>query len=149
MSIQTSIAESPSARAVVTPSIPVAALPSPFPMAASAHAIPASSYTIPVSALADGMSGSAWRREAASTPPSRPSLPLPPQQAPGTVIFTVGQTIEQIEREMIVKTMHATHGNRTRAAKLLGISVRTLYTKLRVLAVSGGNCAVSFDTRSV
>ncbi len=47
-----------------------------------------------------------------------------------SVTFTVGQSLADIEREMIIKTMQSTRGNRTRAAKLLGISVRTLYTKL-------------------
>jgi DNA-binding NtrC family response regulator len=50
--------------------------------------------------------------------------------AAASVMFTVGQSLADIEHEMIIKTMQATRGNRTRAAKMLGISVRTLYTKL-------------------
>jgi DNA-binding NtrC family response regulator len=53
-----------------------------------------------------------------------------PASTPAVVSFSVGQSLADIEREMIVKTMQATRGNRTRAAKMLGISVRTLYTKL-------------------
>jgi DNA-binding NtrC family response regulator len=92
-------------------------------------------YSIPVSALAEGIPAGLWRRESPPAPPQPIFQPAPSQPA-GTVLFSVGQTIEQVEREMIAKTMHATHGNRTRAARMLGISVRTLYTKLRTMAVA-------------
>jgi len=49
---------------------------------------------------------------------------------PGCVVFKVGAPLAIVEREMIQRTMELTRGNRTRAAKFLGISVRTLYTKL-------------------
>ena len=58
-----------------------------------------------------------------------------------SVMFTVGQSLEEVEREMIVRTMQATRGNRTRAAKLLGISVRTLYTKLLTIHMPGSEAA--------
>ena len=38
--------------------------------------------------------------------------------------------LEEIERRAIVRALEATGGNRTRAAKLLGISERTLRNKL-------------------
>jgi ActR/RegA family two-component response regulator len=44
--------------------------------------------------------------------------------------FVVGQPLHEIEREMLVRTLDMTNGNRTRAAAILGISVRTLYSKL-------------------
>ena len=50
--------------------------------------------------------------------------------APGQIIFNVGQSLEEVEAEMIQKTMEQTGFNRTHAAKMLDISVRTLYTKL-------------------
>jgi transcriptional regulator of acetoin/glycerol metabolism len=65
-----------------------------------------------------------------------PVLQLPPAHGPlygcppGCVLFKVGQKLADVEREMILRTMDMTRGNRTRAAKFLGISVRTLYTKL-------------------
>ena len=64
-----------------------------------------------------------------------------PASTPAVVSFTVGQSLADIEREMIVKTMQATRGNRTRAAKMLGISVRTLYTKL--LKIEGESAPAS------
>ncbi len=41
-----------------------------------------------------------------------------------------GKTLKEMEREMIIRTLRATNGNRTRAAKCLGITVRTLRNKL-------------------
>jgi DNA-binding NtrC family response regulator len=45
--------------------------------------------------------------------------------------FKVGMTLDRMEREMIVRTLEASHNNRTRAAELLGISRRALYNKLQ------------------
>jgi two-component system response regulator FlrC len=45
-------------------------------------------------------------------------------------ILKAGMTVEQAERFLIVKTLEHTNQNRTQAAKLLGISVRTLRNKL-------------------
>jgi DNA-binding NtrC family response regulator len=56
--------------------------------------------------------------------------PPAPQCPPGCVAFKIGAPLAEIERSMILRTMELTRGNRTRAAKMLGISVRTLYTKL-------------------
>jgi DNA-binding NtrC family response regulator len=42
----------------------------------------------------------------------------------------VGVTLEELEREAIHQTLHYTKGNKALAAKLLGISERTLYRKL-------------------
>jgi two-component system response regulator FlrC len=44
--------------------------------------------------------------------------------------------LKQIERETIVEALAATSGNRTRAARALGISVRTLRNKIRVYDLS-------------
>ncbi|MEI6231526.1 MAG: sigma 54-interacting transcriptional regulator [Planctomycetota bacterium] len=74
------------------------------------------------------------------TPPSPPALVAAPAvtvpepqstaAAPAQIIFNVGQSLEEIEAEMIQKTMEQTGFNRTHTAKMLDISVRTLYTKL-------------------
>ena len=45
-------------------------------------------------------------------------------------IGKVGMTMTQIEREAIEKTLTETGGNKTEAAKILDIGVRTLYRKL-------------------
>jgi DNA-binding NtrC family response regulator len=42
----------------------------------------------------------------------------------------IGKTISEVERDMIVNTLDHCLGNRTHAAKILGISIRTLRNKL-------------------
>ena len=42
-----------------------------------------------------------------------------------------GQSVEEMERKLIMTTLEQTNGNRTHAARLLGISLRTLRNKLR------------------
>jgi DNA-binding NtrC family response regulator len=43
----------------------------------------------------------------------------------------VGQSVEQVERALILQTLERCGGNRTAAAAMLGISVRTMRNKLR------------------
>ena len=45
--------------------------------------------------------------------------------------FPVGTTVEAAERELIFQTLVATNHNKTRAAELLGISLKTLHNKLK------------------
>jgi two-component system response regulator HydG len=49
-----------------------------------------------------------------------------PDEAP-----RVGKTIREVERDTIVKALKETSGNRTHAARILGISRRTLQNKIR------------------
>ena len=44
--------------------------------------------------------------------------------------LSVGQTIEDVERELIYKTLEKTGGNKTRAAEILDVTPRTLRNKL-------------------
>ncbi len=44
--------------------------------------------------------------------------------------FSAGVTMREMERQLICRTLEDTQGNRTRAAKCLGISLRTLRNKL-------------------
>ena len=43
----------------------------------------------------------------------------------------VGTTVEEAERQLILKTLESTHNNKTRAAEILGISLKTLHNKLK------------------
>jgi DNA-binding NtrC family response regulator len=49
----------------------------------------------------------------------------------GSIRFPVGTTVDAVERELIVQTLAATSQNKTRAAELLGISLKTLHNKLK------------------
>jgi DNA-binding NtrC family response regulator len=42
----------------------------------------------------------------------------------------VGNTLADAEKELILETLRKANGNKTQAAKMLGIGVRTLYRKL-------------------
>jgi len=46
------------------------------------------------------------------------------------VVVPVGTTVEDAERELILRTLKQTGGNKTRAAEILGISLKTLHNKL-------------------
>jgi DNA-binding NtrC family response regulator len=45
--------------------------------------------------------------------------------------FPVGTTVDAMERELILQTLAATGNNKTRAAELLGVSLKTLHNKLK------------------
>jgi len=47
------------------------------------------------------------------------------------VRFPIGTTVDDMERELILQTLAATSQNKTRAAELLGISLKTLHNKLK------------------
>ena len=49
----------------------------------------------------------------------------------GALRFPVGTTVDDAERELIFQTLAATSQNKTRAAELLGISLKTLHNKLK------------------
>jgi DNA-binding NtrC family response regulator len=48
-----------------------------------------------------------------------------------TVHVEVGTTVDEAERQLILKTLHSTHNNKTRAAEILGITTKTLQNKLK------------------
>jgi DNA-binding NtrC family response regulator len=43
----------------------------------------------------------------------------------------VGTTVGEAERLLILKTLESTNNNKTRAAEILGISLKTLHNKLK------------------
>ena len=49
----------------------------------------------------------------------------------------VGRTVESVERELILDTLNYCLGNRTHAANILGISIRTLRNKLKLYSDEG------------
>ena len=49
----------------------------------------------------------------------------------------VGRTVSSVERDLIIDTVYHCLGNRTHAANILGISIRTLRNKLKQYSQDG------------
>jgi DNA-binding NtrC family response regulator len=54
-----------------------------------------------------------------------------------TITFPIGTPIDEVERQMIMRTLQKTNNNKTRAAELLGISLKTLHNKLHLYRERG------------
>jgi DNA-binding NtrC family response regulator len=68
--------------------------------------------------------------------------PAPPRRAvadDGEVRIPVGTSIEDAERALVLRTLAACDGNKSRTASVLGISPKTLYTKLRAYGDDGAS----------
>jgi transcriptional regulator with PAS, ATPase and Fis domain len=52
------------------------------------------------------------------------------------VQFRVGTTVEEAERGLIMRTLEHTKNNKTKAAEILGISLKTLHNKLKEYGAS-------------
>jgi len=64
-------------------------------------------------------------------PPDFGRAPAVSTSALSGIRFPVGTTVDDAERELILQTLTATSQNKTRAAELLGISLKTLHNKLK------------------
>lgn len=56
---------------------------------------------------------------------------LPETVAPATAAAHDGQSLEEVERQLILRLLAECRGNRTRVARILGISRRTVHRKLQ------------------
>jgi DNA-binding NtrC family response regulator len=63
---------------------------------------------------------------ASAAPPA-----APPAEDPEVVRFRIGTTVEEAEKGLIIRTLEHTRNNKTRAAEILGISLKTLHNKLK------------------
>jgi transcriptional regulator with PAS, ATPase and Fis domain len=54
-----------------------------------------------------------------------------PSAGDNPVVLAVGTTVEEGERRLILRTLQSTGGNKTRAAEVLRISLKTLHNKLK------------------
>lgn len=68
-----------------------------------------------------------------------PAPPVPaPALAPNEIVpLLIGSTVGEVERELVLQTLGRCGGNRTRAARVLGVSVRTLRNKIRQYVAEG------------
>ncbi|MEN9499909.1 MAG: hypothetical protein RIS83_1728, partial [Pseudomonadota bacterium] len=69
--------------------------------------------------------------------PLPPPVVAPATEAPRSVTKLVGRRMEEVDRELILETLSHCLGNRTRAAEMLGISIRTLRNKLHEYRAAG------------
>ena len=61
-----------------------------------------------------------------------------PVQDGQSIQLGVGTTVDEAERLLILKTLESTHNNKTKAAEILGISLKTLHNKLKEYGQHGG-----------
>jgi len=66
-------------------------------------------------------------------------VPRAPVQEANAVRLGVGTTVDEAERLLILKTLEATNNNKTRAAEILGISLKTLHNKLKEYGAQGAS----------
>jgi DNA-binding NtrC family response regulator len=71
--------------------------------------------------------------DAGHLPPAFGKSPSPAAQASDAsmVQVRVGTTVDEAERVLILRTLEATGQNKTRAAEILGVSLKTLHNKLK------------------
>ncbi|MGA7245629.1 MAG: sigma-54 dependent transcriptional regulator [Terracidiphilus sp.] len=61
-----------------------------------------------------------------------PQLPMPARVNDANVVpVRVGNTVDEAERMLILRTLESTGQNKTRAAEILGVSLKTLHNKLK------------------
>ena len=60
-----------------------------------------------------------------------------PRPADSSIRIRSGLTLRDVEQQYILRTLQETGGNRTRAARVLGISLRCLQYKLKAYAEAG------------
>jgi DNA-binding NtrC family response regulator len=66
--------------------------------------------------------------------PDVPASSLTPNEI---VPLLIGATVGEVERELVLQTLARCDGNRTRAARVLGLSVRTMRNKIRLYTIDG------------
>ena len=67
----------------------------------------------------------------AGAAPAAIAAAAPPERDESAVKFQIGTTVEEAEKGLILRTLEHTRNNKTRAAEILGISLKTLHNKLK------------------
>ncbi|MHB0681077.1 sigma-54 interaction domain-containing protein, partial [Roseomonas mucosa] len=71
--------------------------------------------------------------------PATAAETVPRPATPAGIVALVGRRVEDVERDLILETLGHCLGNRTRAAEILGISIRTLRNKLHEYRAAGAS----------
>jgi DNA-binding NtrC family response regulator len=114
---------------------PAPAQPSAQPDFGAPAAASAPSPAAPVAA--NGAAARAAAAYGAQSQPAAMASPIGGAPRAGGTAGLVGRTVADVERDLILETLEHTLGNRTHAANILGISIRTLRNKLRAYADEG------------
>jgi DNA-binding NtrC family response regulator len=67
----------------------------------------------------------------------QPHAPISPASRRRLAGWLVGSSLRDVERDLFLETLSHTRGNRTAAAHLLGVSVRTLRNKIVEYSAEG------------
>jgi DNA-binding NtrC family response regulator len=59
--------------------------------------------------------------------------------SPHELALPIGTTVEEAEKQLIYRTLEFTANNKTRAAEILGISLKTLHNKLNSYGTAAQN----------
>jgi DNA-binding NtrC family response regulator len=70
-------------------------------------------------------------RQAARAAAVAAATPETPETPSNVVEVELGSTVDEAERRLILRTLEMTRNNKTRAADILGISLKTLHNKLK------------------
>jgi DNA-binding NtrC family response regulator len=93
--------------------------------------------TGPAGTEAEAQHGPVPGTASGSAPGSAPGTRDAESSAGGSTAHLVGRTVAEVERELIIDTLNHCLGNRTHAANILGISIRTLRNKLKQYSEEG------------
>ena len=66
-----------------------------------------------------------------------PEVPVSSLTPNEIVPLLIGATVGEVERELVLQTLARCDGNRTRAARVLGLSIRTMRNKIRLYSTDG------------
>ena len=75
-------------------------------------------------------------RDAVVPPSVVPAYVREPDERTDPLKSLSGLTLEEVEKALVVNTLKDVGGNRERAARLLGVSTRTLYRKIQEYGLS-------------
>jgi DNA-binding NtrC family response regulator len=90
----------------------------------------ASEGTIELSHLPADLQGRPATISTSASSPDSPAAAQPADDA-NSIRFQIGTTVEAAEKGLILRTLEHTRNNKTRAAEILGISLKTLHNKLK------------------
>ncbi len=76
---------------------------------------------------------------------TQPIQPKPEQEETGVMKLRVGSTVNDAEKALILLTLQHTRNNKTRAAEILGISLKTLHNKLKEYGSNEGEVAAGAE----